>query len=407
MGSCPPDHVLAAFVAGELGSADADALEKHVDGCKDCFRTLATYAAAFGQEAPSSHDTQEVRVARMQRARPLAPGATVGRYVVREWIGEGGAGTVYAGFDPELDRPVALKLLHHAEGSEIQREARAMAKLAHPNVVSVFDAGAFDDRVFIAMELVVGPNLRGWLAERPRDVGEIVDAFVGAGRGLAAAHAVGLVHRDFKPENVLMGADGRARVTDFGLARAASASLASVTNPYAGTPAYMAPEQRLGEADARSDQYSYCLSFTEALGAGAPASLRKVLSRGVREAPAERFPSMESLLAELEGARRARPRWRGLAWAGAAVILAAASIAYARTRAAPAPPVAPPVVALPEPAPAEPPAPPAPSAPPVVSAPPREARHPLPSARPKPHADCDPPYDVDELGRKHFKRECL
>src|SRR5262249_5854276 len=156
---------------------------------------------------------------------------------------------------PELSRadPDAAK--------RVVREARAMARMAHPNVVSVFDVGTFEGKVFVAMERVNGTNARRWLAAAPRTPAEILDVYVGAGRGLAAAHAAGMVHRDFKPDNVLIGDDGRARVTDFGLAfdqaelDAAEASGETTTRPIAGTPAYMAPEQHAGaNVDARSDQ---------------------------------------------------------------------------------------------------------------------------------------------------------
>src|SRR5262249_38146209 len=155
----------------------------------------------------------------------LATGTKLGRYVVLERLGAGGMGVVYSAYDPELDRSVAVKLLRpdasvRADGrTRLLREAQAMAELAHPNGVPVHDVGAFGDQVFVAMELVRGRTLRDWLAAARRRWREVLDVMVQAGRGLAAAHAAGLVHRDFKPENVLIGADGRARVVDFGLAR--------------------------------------------------------------------------------------------------------------------------------------------------------------------------------------------
>ena len=150
-----------------------------------------------------------------------------GRYRIVRRIGSGGMGTVYTAFDPTLDRTVALKVLHEKiEGADAEqrllREAQAMARLSHPNVVTVHDAGMEDGRPYVAMEFVEGYDLRSWLKREPRSWSEIVDQFVAAGKGLAAAHAAGLVHRDFKPGNVLVGDDGRVRVTDFGLARAAA-----------------------------------------------------------------------------------------------------------------------------------------------------------------------------------------
>ncbi len=162
-------------------------------------------------------------------AEALGRGVAVGRYVVLDRIGAGGMGVVYAAYDPELDRRVALKLLRpdrfggDAGRLRLLREAQALARLTHPNVVAVYDVGTFGDRVFVAMELVEGETLRQWLRAEPRSPRpwrEVLERFLPAGRGLAAAHAAGLVHRDFKPENVLLGRDGRARVVDFGLAKA-------------------------------------------------------------------------------------------------------------------------------------------------------------------------------------------
>lgn len=166
----------------------------------------------------------------------LRLGTVVGRYVVLEGLaagGMGGMGIVYAAYDPDLYRRVAIKFLlsnqaNHTGHDRLLREARAMAQLSHPNVVAVYDVGTWQERVFIAMELVDGGTLKGWLAG-DRSCREILDTFIAAGRGLAAAHAAGLVHRDFKPSNVMVGHDGRVRVTDFGLVRAAGAS--SAENP--------------------------------------------------------------------------------------------------------------------------------------------------------------------------------
>jgi serine/threonine protein kinase len=222
---------------------------------------------------------------------PLARGTQVGRYVLLDAVGSGGMGVVYAAYDPELDRKVAIKLLRFDRlGSEagerdrlrLQREAQAIARLSHPNVVHVYDVGTFGDQVFVAMEFVAGRTLRQWAEEEPRPWREVVDRFALAGRGLAAAHAAGLIHRDFKPDNVLLGDDGRVRVVDFGLARPAGQQPApegertpsggTLAHPLTewgvvvGTPAYMAPEQLRGEAsDERSDQLSFCVSLYETL----------------------------------------------------------------------------------------------------------------------------------------------
>src|SRR5262245_30962033 len=163
-------------------------------------------------------------------AAPLDRGAQVGRYLVLGRIGEGGMGVVYAGYDPELDRKVAIKLLRAApkkrsasDSTDTQarllREAQALARISHPNVVPIYDVGTYQERVFIAMEFVEGTTAKKWIKEKRPAWREVVEMFLAAGRGLAAAHAAGLVHRDFKPENVLVGRDGRVRVMDFGLAR--------------------------------------------------------------------------------------------------------------------------------------------------------------------------------------------
>ncbi|MBL8945497.1 MAG: serine/threonine protein kinase, partial [Myxococcales bacterium] len=211
-----------------------------------------------------------VRPTPSDRAEPIARGTSLGRYVVIGIAGSGAMGVVYRGYDPELQREVALKLLRpsgssHPEraGARLRREAQAMARVSHPNVLPVYDAGTFRGQVWIAMEFLATEVLAQWLATTPRHWREIVAMFSQAGRGLAAAHAVGLVHRDFKPHNVLVGRDGRARVMDFGLARAAggdadssrssepeddapAASELTVAGTAVGTPRYMAPEQHHG-----------------------------------------------------------------------------------------------------------------------------------------------------------------
>ena len=242
----------------------------------------------------------------------LTTPSRIGRYLIVDELGRGGMGVVYAAYDPELDRKVAIKLLHGERSdptsqSRLLREAQAMARLSHPHVVHVHDVGTTEDgAVFVAMEHIQGHTLGDWLEAAPRSCDEILEIFRQAGEGLAAAHAVDLIHRDFKPDNVLLGPDSRAKISDFGLARAAgldpgeaeegddngvqhgvqhSVDNASTTPPalearhdsppsvdltrtgtVLGTPAYMAPEQHLGvRADARSDQYSLCVALYEAL----------------------------------------------------------------------------------------------------------------------------------------------
>jgi tetratricopeptide (TPR) repeat protein len=286
----------------------------------------------------------------------LDRGSVVGRYVVLDVIGQGGMGVVYAAFDPELDRKVAIKLMQaSADGSNstnssqtyLVREAQAMARLSHPNVVAIHDVGVVGDRVFIAMELVAGATLREWMKAERRSWQEVIAVLCAAGAGLAAAHAVGLVHRDFKPENVIVGADGRVRVMDFGLARLRPANepitpasrdsdlSIETRSPLSeslteagtvmGTPAYMAPEVHDGlGANASSDQFAFGVTLFEALyrmrpydkadlratrsrppvprtppESSVPARVHRVVMRAIQPDPAARFPAMTDLLAEL------------------------------------------------------------------------------------------------------------
>jgi serine/threonine protein kinase/tetratricopeptide (TPR) repeat protein len=319
----------------------------------------------------------------------LARGTALGRFVVLTLVGRGAMGEVYGAYDPDLDRKIAIKLVRAGGGggtdtaerrTRLMREAQATAKVSHPNVVVVYDAGTFGERVFIAMEFVEGHTLRYWLQERGRSVPEIVDAFLGAGRGLAAAHDKELVHRDFKPDNVMVAASGQVRVMDFGLARIADGQALApagrsappveptplvpdpgldleatpilggppardpgvtatpavafrdkitATGALLGTPAYMSPEQLQGRpADARSDQFSFCVAVWEALfgtrpfagrtfdelaanvvggklaeppeARRVPARVRRALEQGLRPNPQDRFPTMNALIAELE-----------------------------------------------------------------------------------------------------------
>jgi serine/threonine protein kinase len=219
-----------------------------------------------------------------------ASGSVLGRYIVVDELGHGGMGVVYKAYDPKLDRMVAVKLLRPRDGApreqeRMLREGQAMARLAHPNVVAVYDVGAYDDRIFVAMELVEGDTLRAWLKnEHPWRA--TVAMFLQAARGLAAAHAVGIVHRDFKPENAIVGTDGRVRVLDFGLAREredgdreipSSDGFSSTTTEtqsalaMVGTPRYMALEQIDGAVvDAAADQYAFTVSLWEALYGESP-----------------------------------------------------------------------------------------------------------------------------------------
>ena len=357
------DSELAELIEGLLPPDRIALAEEHIDACRSCLKLLAAAAHTFSvsDQAP------------MQRteALPLARGALVGRYVVLEPLGAGGMGLVYSAYDAELERKIALKILRPGTGgtadelrSRVQREAQALARLNHPNVTAVYEVGTFDGQVFIAMELVEGSTLRDWLRENRRNVGEVLEVFIQAALGLSAAHRRGVVHRDFKPDNVLVGKDGRIRVTDFGIARLEgrygetanlpagnSPATAALTAPGAvmGTPAYMAPEQIEGKpADARADLFSFCVTLYEALhgerpfagetlqevrveiatgrvrppsaAARVPSWLRRALLRGLEYDRGRRFESMDELLIALAGDQRARLRRIALTLAALSII---------------------------------------------------------------------------------------
>ena len=308
-------------------------------------------------------------------------GNRLGRHMVLDVIGRGGMGIVYAAYDPVLDRRIALKLLLELEGDDVtagrarmQREAQALARLSHPNVITIHDVGEHERSMYIAMELVAGKTLREWQAGRAWR--EVLDGYVAAARGLAAAHAAGLVHRDFKPENVLVGDDGRVRVTDFGLARltqgapvpaapASPSQLASnltAAGAVMGTLGYMAPEQiDGGSVDERSDQCSWCIAAWEALygaqpfvsgsaavrsaamktdtpvppeSSAVPRAVARVLARGLLPEPGQRWPSMRALADELVAVTSSRRRVAGIAVAAAVVAVAAVFVAGRRSGAA-------------------------------------------------------------------------
>jgi tetratricopeptide (TPR) repeat protein len=317
-------------------------------------------------------------------------GKKLGRYVVEEQIGEGGMGLVLAAYDPELHRRVALKLLRPAltrggSGTDgrarLLREAQAMAQLSHPNVIHVYDVGTVGDHVFLALEFIDGENMGQWIRRDKPAWRDVLRVFIAAGRGLAAAHAAGLIHRDFKPDNVLMGKDGRVLVTDFGLARAETDRVDDSPTPMPspapsssrgsqprllepltaygtvlGTPGYAAPEHLKGvTGDARSDQFSfaaslyaglYCkrpfpadswASYKQMLERGfpepgdnkVPAWVRRALERGLSIDPAARFPAMDAFLAAL-GKDPAIRRKKWLIAGGVVVALGVAAGATVR-----------------------------------------------------------------------------
>lgn len=317
------------------------------------------------EEASDDFDSFLHRLAATPVVQPELPKLGVGtlvgeRYRVDAEVGAGGMGTVFRATDIRLGRPVALKVHRRPEGRpglELLRvEARALAHLTHPNVVEVYEIGAHEDRIFIAMEYVPGGTLESWQKDRPPR--EIVEVYLEAGEGLVAAHREGLVHRDFKPANVLVGRDGRPRVADFGLVlNLSSQREVSVPDPISaveasdadstrleglsahamvGTPRYMAPEQAAGHgADHRADQYALCSALFEALSGdvppepivelpsrkGVPKGVWKALRRGLAVEPSERFPDLGQLLEALRTASRPRP------WVASGVAMAVAAAA--------------------------------------------------------------------------------
>jgi serine/threonine protein kinase len=351
---CVSEDDLLEYVERRLPPENLAETEAHLRGCDSCRRLLA-------EVAPEANDAE----------KELA-----GRYEVIGPIAAGGMGIVYAARDAKLRRTVALKMLRPGGAGDatqakmrerLLREARAMAQLSHPNVLPVYDVGELGGDIFVAMELVDGSSLRSWIGEKRRSWREILDVFLASARGLAAAHVAGIIHRDFKPDNVLVGKDGRVRVTDFGLASAAApvaraAPAAGEWEPVlsltgtalAGSPAYMAPEQMRGEAvDARADVFSYCVALHEGLYGerpfagdslaelesailrgelrkprrtnGTPAWVFRTIVRGIDAAPDKRIESMEQVIALLEKDRR--NAWIGPA-IGAASLLSVLAIAW-------------------------------------------------------------------------------
>jgi len=376
-------------------------------GCAHAVSETGSFSVETGLEEEGSADlakqSRRVRVdptlnalavdTAVEQARPLR----LGRYRLVRPLGRGGMGVVWRAWDPELRRNVAVKVIRTDRRKRksarrltvrLAREARALAQLSHPNVVPVYDVGIEARTVFIAMAFIEGETLRRWLATSTRTVAEIVDVFVGAAQGLAAAHAAGIVHRDFKPGNVLITEQGRAYVADFGLARAdrgeshdeAATDSAGDSRPAAdesacgalldtltdhnaalGTLPYMAPEQQLGRSlDERADQYGFCVSLYEALygkrpfrGPNAqallarkirnrvpllppdrrvPRWLHRIITRGLAPRARDRFDSMRELIAALEQGRArgdGRPwiRWGAVAAASTGLVASLAVMA--------------------------------------------------------------------------------
>ncbi|MBZ4401924.1 tetratricopeptide repeat protein [Myxococcus sp. AS-1-15] len=373
---CVDEAVFMKLLLGELSPQESAEVDAHLDTCASCRSMVAEGLRAQSPDAAGAEPPTEP--AQPFPGRPdaaLEKGTAVGRYLVLELLGAGAMGVVYGAYDPELDRRVALKLLRtgalglnvEKERAHLLREAQAMARVSHPNVVAVYDVGTFGQHVFLAMERVEARTLVEWLKAAPRPWRQVLELFLDAGRGLAAAHAAGVVHGDFKPANLLVGDDGDVHVTDFGLARlgAATATQGAATTTegaatagmersvMGGTPAYMAPEQLLDKtrASAAGDQFSFCVALHEALygarpfegatlaelstqvssgqvrtapaGTRVPPWVRRVLLRGLARRPEDRFPHLGALLDALQ--KDPSARWkRGLQLASAVAVLGAA-----------------------------------------------------------------------------------
>jgi tetratricopeptide (TPR) repeat protein/tRNA A-37 threonylcarbamoyl transferase component Bud32 len=382
--TCPSDASLEAFARGAGDPASRELLAAHVRTCVDCQARFLPFALEHSALNQTNFDSPAARRRKLSRETPVPPrpssldatnpeigledthvsgeseagvrltttsgvrkGEALDRYVILDQLGAGGMGEVYAAWDPVLDRKVAVKVLRgDFEGQDIGeelkqrllREAQALAKLSHPNVVTVHDVGIAGERVFLAMEFAEGKTIKKWLEKKPRPSWRsILEVFLVAGEGLAAAHAQGITHRDFKPDNVVVGSDGRVRVMDFGLAHGQAAKKdesasvrRSITQPGAmlGTPAYMSLEALHGRpTDFRSDEFSFCVALYEALygyrpfegatpGAIAveieanrvlpppkdtqvPRRIHQLILKGLRADPGERFQTLGALLVQL------------------------------------------------------------------------------------------------------------
>lgn len=344
---CLSDERIAEFVRGRLSSESRAGVEAHLAACPECCALVAAaarwWSAGAGDVgAGAGGSPDDDAGAEPAEPGPLAPGVELGRYRIVRPLGAGAAGAVYEAHDPQLDRRVAVKVLRRgvARGPgadtrqgwrRIQREGRALARLSHPNLLAVHDVGVQDGLFYLVLELCEGATLAEWLRGDQRTLSEILERFREAGAGLAAGHAAGVVHGDFKPANVLIDGAGRARVGDFGLARVGE--LRSPPGAPTGTPGFMAPEVEAGAPpEAASDQYSFCRALASALEGrtGVPRRIRRALVRGMAARPADRFASMEALLAAIEP--RLAMRQVVILAAGAAVVLGLFAVALLRAR---------------------------------------------------------------------------
>lgn len=342
------DETIEALIGGTATDAQRTSAMQHLGDCRSCSALVAEVLnLSRSLASPGGTDPTE----------RLQDGGAFGRLTGLTRLAAGAMGAVYRAFDPTLERTVALKVLHLRGGTEevarVTAEARAMAKLAHPNVVPLYDVIEHGGSAGLVMELVEGTSLTEWLRGE-RSVTEVVSMFCQAGRGLAAAHRAGLVHGDFKGDNVIVGADGRPRIADFGLSSPVLRLLGLHTQA-AGTPAYMAPERLSGHSSAlpSADQFSFCVALHEALtgrhpydsknvatllaamrkgppassGSAVPRRVQAAIRRGLRADPDARFPSVDVLVDELQAAVAPSSRW-WVTVAGLAALLSAGAVTW-------------------------------------------------------------------------------
>ncbi len=399
-GGCPDEHAFSALLQGTLDEGERRALHEHLDGCGRCSELMDE----LGRLLASEPGPREEQPARGSEGRGERVG---GRYELLRLVGAGGMGAIHEAHDEALGRKVAIKLLRPDLldpgvrddcSARLLREARLLAAVHHPNVLAIYDVGIWKDQVFLAIQYVEGTTVRQWIEQEHPSWPRVLDVYLRVGSGLAEAHRLQLVHRDIKPDNILLDPGGRAWLADFGLACAIGAGVQlreaeptaeqGTIDPYRsaitrsgavlGTPAYMAPEQHNGlEVDERADQFSFCASLYESLagrrafpgeslrevraaacsgprpsrpaggrGKGVPAALWKVLERGMAARPSERFASMNELLTALTGAatRRsvAQRALRALVWtlaiaAGVAVVALGTLVSAAMLLSSPSP----------------------------------------------------------------------
>jgi eukaryotic-like serine/threonine-protein kinase len=418
LSQCPSETALEAFARG-VGDLESRAeLSVHIRGCAHCQARYLPMALQHSALTQTNFDSPSARH-RKHRDTPVTPvtpvwrqqlepvpgledthvsgeqaagltassierGEALDRYVILDRLGAGGMGEVFSAWDPVLDRKVAVKVLRpDFEGSELGEElkhrllleAQSLAKLSHPNVVTVHDVGLAGDRVFLAMEFAEGRTLKQWLEQKPPPTWQaMLEVFLAAGEGLAAAHAQGITHRDFKPDNVVVGSEGRVRVMDFGLAHGQAKSQKkkatdeparrSITGPGAmlGTPAYMSLEALHGQqTDFRSDEFGFCVALYEAFygyrpfegaspgalaveiqqnkvrspprGTKVPSRIHQLLLKGMRADPQERFQTMRALLVQLGRRRSTKEQSLALGSIATLAVLAAGLTLLASYRA--------------------------------------------------------------------------